>query len=70
MNKYYLTAESGEPVLIKNHSSFKQGNLEITNVDMINEVNTIIRLNASMLASFKVMQTVNDMYSRSLQLNQ
>ncbi len=69
-NKYYLTAQSGEPVLIKNHTRFKQGNIEVTNIDMINEVNSILRLNASMLASFKVMQTVNDMYSKALQLNQ
>ncbi len=69
-NKYYLTAESGEPVLIKNHTKFKQGSLEVTNIDILNEVNSILRLNASMLASFKVMQTVNDMYSKTLQLNQ
>lgn len=69
-NKFYLTAESGEPVLIKDHSRIKQGNIEVTNIDMLNEVNTILRLNASMLASFKVMQTINDMYSKALQLNQ
>ncbi len=69
-NKYYLTAESGEPVLVKNHTRFKQGSLEVTNIDMIGEVNAILRLNASMLASFKVMETINDMYSKTLQLNQ
>ncbi len=69
-NKYYLTAESGEPVLIKNHNNFKQRNLEITNVDMISEVTLVSRINASMQASFKIMQTVNEMYSKSLQLNQ
>ena len=69
-NKYYLTAESGEPVLLKNHKRFRQGNLEVTNIDMMAEVNTILRLNASMLASFKVLETINDMYSKALQLNQ
>ncbi len=69
-NKYYLTAESGEPILVKNHNKLKQGSLEVTNIDILNEVNSILRLNASMLASFKVMQTVNDMYSKTLQLNQ
>ncbi len=69
-NKYYLTAESGEPVLIKDHNRFKQNNIEVTNIDVFNEVNSILRLNASMLASFKVMQTINDMYSKALQLNQ
>ena len=69
-NKYYLTAESGEPVLLKNHNKFKQGSLEVTNIDILSEVNSILRLNASMLASFKVMETINDMYSKTLQLNQ
>ena len=69
-NKFYLTAESGEPVLIKNHERFKQGSLEVTNIDILGEVNSILRLNASMLASFKVMETINDMYSKTLQLNQ
>ncbi len=69
-NKYYLTAESGEPMLIKKHNRIKQGSIEVTNIDMIGEVNQILRLNASMLASFKVMKTINDMYSQALQLNQ
>lgn len=69
-NKYFLTAESGEPVLVKNHNKFKQGSIEVTNIDVLTEVNSILRLNASMLASFKVMQTINDMYSKALQLNQ
>lgn len=69
-NKYYLTAESGEPVLIKDHTKFKQGSIEVTNIDVLSDVNTLLRLNASMLASFKVMQTVNDMYSKALELSQ
>ncbi len=69
-NKYYLTAESGEPILLKNHNRFKQGNIEATNIDMMNEIYSILRLNASMSASFRVLQTINDMYSKTLQLNQ
>jgi len=69
-NKYYLTEESGEPVLVKNHTRFKQGNLEITNVNIFDEVNSMMRMNASLLASFKVMQTVNDLYTKALALNQ
>ena len=69
-NKYYLTAESGEPILLKNHNRFKQSNIEATNIDMMNEIYSILRLNASMSASFRVLQTINDMYSKTLQLNQ
>ncbi|MBR1373845.1 flagellar hook basal-body protein [bacterium] len=69
-NKYYLTAESGEPVLLKKHGRFKQGSIEMTNLDLRNEVNTMLRLNASMLASFKIMQTINDMYQKTIRLAQ
>ncbi|MCD7879623.1 MAG: flagellar hook basal-body protein [Candidatus Gastranaerophilales bacterium] len=69
-NKYYLTAESGEPILLKEHKKFKQGNIELTNMDIITEVDSLIRLNASMLASFKVMTVANEMYSQALQINQ
>ena len=68
-NKYYLTAESGEPVLLKNHKRFKQGSIETTNMDLRNEVNNMLRLQASMLASFKIMQTINDMYQKTIQLS-
>ncbi len=69
-NKYLLTEESGDPILEKNHTKFLQGNLESTNVDLFNEVNQLLRLNASLLASNKVMSAVNKMYSEMLQLNQ
>lgn len=69
-NKFYLTAESGEPILLKNHRRFKQGSIEMTNLDLRNEVNTMLRLNASMLASFKIMQTINDMYQKTIRLAQ
>ena len=69
-NKYYITAESGEPLLLKDHDRIQQGRIEVTNIDMMNEINTIMRLNASMLASFKVLSTINEMYSKALQLNQ
>lgn len=69
-NKYYITQNSGEPHLIKNHNRIVQGSVETTNIDVMDEVNQVMRLNASMLASFKVMQTINDMYERATQLNQ
>ena len=69
-NKYYLTVESGEPILVDKHNRFVHGSLESSNINMFDQINDVMRLNASLLASFKVMQTVNDMYSRALQLNQ
>lgn len=69
-NKYAITEESGEPVLLKNHERILQGNIEVTNIDMMGQVNEMMRLNASMLASFKVMKTIDELYAQAIQLNQ
>ena len=50
-----------EPELLKDHKRFRQGSIELTNIDMIAELYGVMRLNASMLASFKVMKTINQM---------
>ena len=70
LNKLVPTEESGEARLVKDHEYFAQNNLENSNVNIYDNVSTMLRLNASMLASFKVMQTVNDMYSKALALNE
>lgn len=69
-NKYLVTADSGEPVLVKNHKKVKQGYLEQSNVNLYDQVNETMRLNASMLASFKLMKAIDDMYNKSINLNQ
>ncbi|MDD3237637.1 MAG: flagellar hook basal-body protein [Candidatus Gastranaerophilales bacterium] len=69
-NKFICTDDSGEPILMTNHHSVMQGYLERPNVDMYDQVNTVMRLNASMLASFKVMKAVDDMYNKAVTLNQ
>ena len=69
-NKYYITEESGEPLLIKRHNSMQQGRIEVTNVNMLDEGNNMMRINASMLASHQLITTINQMYSKALQLNQ
>lgn len=69
-NKYIVTQESGEPILITNHVSMKQGYIENSNVNMYDQVNDVMRLNASMLASFKLMKTIDDMYNKAINLKQ
>ena len=63
-------AESGEPVLVKNHTRFKQGNIEVTNIDMLNEVNAILRLNASMLASMQMIKLADSMYNKAINIRE
>ncbi len=69
-NKYLATENSGEPILIKNPKCIQQGALERSNVNLYNEVNDVMRMNASMLASFKLMKTIDDMYNKSINMNQ
>lgn len=69
-NKYMVTKDSGEPVLLKNHKNIEQCALERSNVNIYNQVNDVMRLNASMLASFKLMKTIDDMYNKSINLKQ
>lgn len=69
-NKYLVTKDSGEPILLKNHKRFVQGSLERSNVNVFNQVNDVMRLNASMLASFKLMKAIDDMYNKSINIKQ
>ena len=69
-NKLIATAESGEPILDKTSKPFVQGMIEISNVDVHNEVSDILRITASMKASFGMMKVVDDMYSKAINLRQ
>jgi len=67
-NKFLATYESGEPVLLVNHDKIAHQKLERTNVNTFGEVTRVMRLNASMLASMKMINVVNDMYEKSINL--
>lgn len=69
-NKFYQTEESGEPMLIKEHESICQGSLESSNTDINANINEVLRLNASMLASYKLVKVVDDLYQKSVNLRQ
>jgi len=70
MNKLKPTDESGEAVLVKNHKCFVQNNLENSNVDVMDSVSEMLRLNASMLASTRMMKVVDDMYNKSINIRE
>ncbi len=69
-NKFIATENSGEPMLFKEHTFIKQGFLETSNVNAYDNINDVLRLNTSMLAGFKLMKTVNDMYTKSINLTE
>lgn len=69
-NKFIATVESGEPRLLKSHNSIQQGFLEVSKTNVYNSVNEVLRLNASMIASTKLMKVIDDMYYKAINLNE
>lgn len=69
-NKYIATQDSGEPILLKDQNSIKQGFLEMSNTNVYNSVNDVLRLNASMIASTKLMKVIDDMYYKAINLTE
>ena len=70
MNKMTPTDESGEPILVKEHNCIVQNNLENSNIDIMDSVGDMLRLNASMLASTRMMKVVDDMYNKSINIRE
>lgn len=69
-NKVIATDESGQPMLIKDHNYVAQAHLERSNSDYINNVNEVLRLNASMIASTRLIKVVDEMYQKAINLTQ
>ncbi len=70
MNKLVPTEDSGEAVLVKNHDLFAQNNLENSNTNIYTSVSDMLRLNASMLASTRMMKVVDDMYNKAINIRE
>lgn len=69
-NKVVATDQSGQPMLIKDHNYVAQAHLERSNSDYINNVNEVLRLNASMIASTRLIKVVDEMYQKAINLTQ
>ncbi|MBR6099206.1 flagellar hook basal-body protein [bacterium] len=69
-NKLRPTDESGEPRMIKDHDRIVQNQIENSNVSVFGSVTDMLRLNASMLASTKMMKVVDDMYNKSINIRE
>ena len=69
-NKMVATEDSGEPELISNHKNFRQNAIEHSNVDIYNSVNEMLRLNASMIASMRLLKVADDMYNKGINIRE
>jgi len=70
MNKVVPTEDSGEAILVKNHDCFVQNNIETSNTNVYSAVNDMLRLNASMIASMRMMKVVDDMYNKAINIRE
>ncbi len=69
-NKMVATEDSGEPQLVQNHRSFKQHCIEASNVNIYASVNEMLRLNASMIASMRLLKVADDMYNKGINIRE
>ena len=69
-NNFIATEEAGKMKLVENHDYIKQYGIERTNFDLTNEIYMISRINASILASSKLMTAVNSMYQSAINITE
>ena len=69
-NKYETTEQSGAPILEKRHSKIAQHGVERSNVDVFEQVNEILRINAQLLAQTSLITAIDKMYEKAINLRQ
>ena len=69
-NKMVVTEDSGDPRIVKGEDSIRQYAIEVSNTNIYDEVNSMMRLNTSMIASLNLMKVADDMYNKAINLNQ
>jgi len=69
-SEFVPTEETGNMKLVEDHSLIKQYGVEHSNTDIMAEVYTVSRINASIIASSSLMKAINKMYSEAINLTQ
>jgi len=69
-NEFVPTENSGEMKLVEEHSLIKQYGVEHSNVNLLSDIYTVSRINASIIASSSLMKAINKMYDEAINLNQ
>ena len=70
MNRLVPTEESGEPILVRDHDCICQNNLETSNTNVYASTTEMLRLNASLIASTRMMKVVDDMYNKAINIRE
>jgi len=69
-NRVAPSKDSGKPVLLSTHTSFKQNSLERANVDVYAYVNDTLKINGSLISSTRLVKVIDDIYRQSINLRQ
>ena len=69
-NKVVYNDETGAPRLVKDTDSIRQYATEVSNVNIYDELNDLMRLNTSMIASMNLMKVADDMYNKSINIRE
>ena len=69
-NKMVYNDETGSPRLVKEPDSIRQYANEVSNVNIYDEINEMMRLNTSMIASMNLMKVADDMYNKSINIRE
>ena len=69
-NKMVPTDESGAPVIVKENQNIHQNAIEAANTNIYDELNDLMRLNTSMIASMNLMKVADDMYNKAINIRE
>lgn len=69
-NKLVCNDETGAPRIVKDEENIRQYATEISNVSVYDEVNDLMRLNTSMIASLNLMKVADDMYNKAINIRE
>ena len=65
-----ITEESGNPVIVKADQNIRQYATEVSNTNIYDELNDLMRLNTSMIASLNLMKVADDMYNKAINIRE
>lgn len=68
-NKLIATKDSGQPTWYS-EGHFEQGKLERSNVSVTHQIDQVLRLNAGLIANFRMIKFADDIYRQAVNLRQ
>ena len=69
-NKMVMTEESGNPYIVKENQNIRQNAIENSNINIYDEINEMMRLNTSLIASMNLMKVADNMYNKAININE